>query len=154
MDSPLLVTFFILPFQAMDCGRCPHPHSSHYHAFAEWVEKKESHVTVDEKMKKKWRAAKVEKERIEGLVAKSEREVGNLSLAMEEGMDELARLVEEYAGLALSGRFSGPLERTIRVLEARCQRMEEGGNRDQLQKMRASLEGMIERLNALRKAKE
>ncbi len=43
------------------------------------------------------------------------------------GMDELARLVDEYAGLSLSGCFLGPLEKKIRLLEQHCESMEQQG---------------------------
>ena len=72
-----------------------------------------------------------------------EREVGILCLAME-GMAEVYWLVT-FKSLLRTAGGGNP------VLKPRWQRMEEGGNRDQLQKMRASLECIIERLNVLRK---
>jgi hypothetical protein len=72
-------------------------------------------VSVDDNMKKQWEAAKDEKEKTEALVATSKSALDDLSYAMDEAMDELARLAEEYACLSLSGCFSAPLEKAIRL---------------------------------------
>ena len=75
---------------------------------------------------------------------------------MDDGMGELVRLAEEYAYLSLSGCFLGPLEKAIRVLDEHCRRSmeEQGVSRDQLEKMRGSLETMERRLDLLKAAKE
>ena len=86
------------------------------------------------------------------LIAASQRIPGHLKDA---GMEELARLAEEYAGLSLSGCFSGPLKKAIRLLEQHCECMEEQGvSRDRLKKMRGDLEDMKKRLDLLKKVKE
>ena len=78
-----------------------------------------------------------------------------LNYTKDVGLDDLAWLAKEYAGLSLAGCFSGPLEKTIRLLEDHCEKKEEqGGSRDQLEKMRASLKDMKRRLDVLRKARE
>ena len=110
---------------------------------------------VDDDMKKKWEAAKDEKEKTEALIATSKCILGSLGYAMDEGMDELVQLAEEYASLSLSGCFSGLLEKAIRLLELHCESMEKQGvSRDQLERMRGSLEQMNRRLELLRAAKE
>ena len=141
--------------QLASCFECDHPHWSHFHLYSTWVQVQETKVSVDDKMKKQWDAAKDEKEKTEALVATSTAALGDFSDAMDEAMDELARLAEEYAGLSLSGCFSAPLEKAIRLLEQRCRAMEEKGvSPEQLERMRASLEQMKGRLDLLRKAKE
>jgi len=128
---------------------------SHFHAFDKWVQKHESQVTVDDDMKKMWEAAKDEKEKTEALVAESERTLSELSYSMDTGMDELVRLADEYGRLSLSGSFSGPLEKEIRLLELHCHSLEEQGvSGDQLEKMRARLEDRKRRLDVFNKAKE
>ncbi len=152
MDDNTVSALLLVQFQPLPCDKCHHSHSSHFHAFAKWVQKPESQETVDHEMKTK---AKDEKEKIEALIAASEHTLYDLSYAMDEGMDELARLAEEYAALSLSGCFSGPLEKTIRLLEQVYESMEEKGvSRDKLEKVRGSLEDMRKRLDVLRKAKE
>ena len=137
------------------CDQCSHSHLFHLPSHSKWVEKQESWVTVDDDMKLKWEAAKDENEKTAALVATSERTLGDLSHTIDEGMDELVRSADEYAGLSLSGCFSGPLEKAIRLLEAHCECMEEQGvSRDQLGKMRASLEDMKRRLDLLKTAKK
>ena len=111
-------------------------------------------MTVDDDMKSKWEAAKDEKEKTAALVATSERTLDVLTHTIDEGMNELVRSADEYAALSLSGCFSGPLEKAIRLLEARCESMEEQGvSRDHLEKIRASLEDMKRRLDVLKTAK-
>ena len=137
------------------CDQCSHSHRFHYHSLFKWVQKQESRVTVDDDMKSKWEAAQDENEKTAVLVATSERTLGVLSHTIDEGIDELVRSADEYAGLSPSGCFSGPLEKAIRLLEAHCDCMEEQGvSRDQLEKMRGSVETMKRRLDLLRTAKE
>ncbi len=108
-------------------------------------------MTVDDEMKTRWEAAEGEKEKTEALVAASERELGRLGLTMAEGMGELVRLADAYAGLSLSGCFSGPLEKAIKLLETHCESMKvQGVSGDRLEKVQASLEDMKRRLDVLR----
>lgn len=112
-------------------------------------------MSVDDNMKRQWDAAKDKKEMTEALVATSESVLSDLSHAMDEAMDELARSAEHYACLSLSGCFSAPLEKAIRLLEQRCNGLEEKGvGPEQLERMHRSLDQMKGRLDILRKAKE
>ncbi len=61
----------------------------------------ETQVSIDDTMKKQWEAAKDEKERTEALVIARKSALGDLSHAIGEAMDELARLAEDYACLSL-----------------------------------------------------
>src|SRR5258706_16412654 len=146
-DDDLLFAIVIL-FQPRPCVICAHSNRSHFHAFSKWVQKEESQVTVDEEMKTQWEAAKDEKEKTEALVAGSQRTLDSLSSTIEASMDALVRLQEEYAGLSLSGCFSVPMEKAIRLLELHCHSMEQKGV-SQLEKMRARLENMKPRLDIL-----
>ncbi|SRR5258706_3201621 len=155
MGDSIIFALVVFPFQFVRCAKCHHLLWSHFHAFGEWVQKQESQVTVDEDMKKKWEAAKDEKEKTEALVAESKHKLDSLSSTVETDMDALKGLQEEYAGLSLSGSFSGPLEKEIRLLELHCHSLEEQRvGRDQLEKMRGCLEDMKRRLDVLNKAKE
>jgi chaperonin cofactor prefoldin len=112
-------------------------------------------VSVDDNMKKQWEAAKDEKEMTKALAITSKRALDDLSRVMNDAMDELARLAEDYACLSLSGSFLAPLEKAIRLLEQRCKGMEEKGvSPEQLERMHGSVEQMKGKLNLLIKAKE
>src|SRR5258706_640734 len=114
-----------------------------------------SQVMVDKGMKKKWEVAKDEKEKTEVLVAESKRKLDSLSSTVEADMDALVRLADEYGRLSLSGSFSGPLEKEIRLLELHWHSLEEQGvSGDQLEKMRAGLEDRKRGLDVFNKAKE
>ena len=139
VDDNTVSALLLVQFQPLPCDVCHHSHSSHFHAFAKWVKQ------ADDDMKKKWEAVKDEKEKAEALIAASDRTLGDL---IDEGMDELGQLAEEYADLSLSSSFSGPMEKAIRLLVLHCKNMEEQGvSRDQLEKMRG-------RVELLRKVKE
>ena len=58
-------------------------------------------MIVDNGIKKKWEAAKEEKEKTEALVAASKRTLGVLSCTVDTGMDELVRLESEFCRLSL-----------------------------------------------------
>ncbi|SRR5258706_1850900 len=155
VEHSLIRVLLLFPSQLRSCSHCHHSHWSHSHLRSEWVLGQETQVSIDDTMKKQWGEAKDEKERTEALVTASESAVGDLSRVMDEAMDELAQLAEDYACLSLSGCFSAPLEKAIRLLEQRCKGMEEKGvSPEQLERMHGSLEQMKGRLDVLRKAKE
>src|SRR5258706_14091273 len=142
-EDDALFFSIVLLFQHRPCVTCKHSNRSHFHAFSKWVQKQEAQVTVDDEMKTKWEAAKDEKEKTKALVGGGQRKLDSLSSTVEAGMDARVRLQEEFGRLSLSGSFSGPLEKAIRLLELHCHSLEEQGvGGDQLEKMRASLEGM------------
>ena len=111
-------------------------------------------MTVDDDMKKQWQAARDENAKTAALVATSKQALEDLNRVTDDALDELAVWAAEYAELSLSGSFSAPLEKAIRLLEQRCRNMEEKGvSREQLVKVRESLEKMKQRLDLLGKAK-
>ena len=98
-------------------------------------------MAVDDNMRKQGEAAKDEKERTEALVATTKSALEDLSHIVDDAVDDLAQLGEEYAHLSLSGGFSAPLEKAIWLLEQRCRGMEEKGvSLELLGKVRHSLE--------------
>ena len=146
--------FLLFPRQFSSCSKCNHPHLSHFHLHSTWEQVYGAQLSVDDDTRRQWEAAKDEKERTEALIATSRGALGDLSRIIDEAMDELARLAEEYASLSLSGSFSAPLEKTVWLLEQRCKGMEEKGvGLEQLTKVRSSLEHMKGRLDLLRKAR-
>jgi hypothetical protein len=141
--------------QLTSCSECTHPHLFHFHLRSEWVQVQDAQVSVDNNMKRRWEAAKNEKQKTEALFATSKRALGDLSRIINEALNELAQLAAEYARLSLSGSFSAPLEKAIWLLEQQCKGMEEKGvGPEPLAKVRSRLEEMKVRLGLLRKAQE
>ncbi len=115
----------------------------------------DAQVAIDTNMKRKWEAAKSEKEKTDALAETSKRALDDLGRIINDAMDDLAQLADEYAHLSLSGSFSAPLEKAICLLEQQCKGLEERGvGPEQLKKVRSSLDEMKGRLDLLRKAKE
>jgi len=147
--------FRLFPRQFSLCSNCNHSHLSHFHLLSTWEQAYEAQVSVDDDMRKRWEAAKDEKERTDALFATSKTALEDLSYIIDEATCELARLAEEYASLALSGSYSAPLEKAIWLLEQRCRGMEEKGvGLELLTKVRTTLDDMKGRLELLRKARE
>ena len=147
--------FLLFSRQFSLCSKCNHPHLAHFHLRSTWEQVYEVRLSVDGKMRRRWEAAKNEKERTEALVATSKSAMEDLSRIIDEAIDELARLGEEYASLSLSGSFSAPLEKAIWLLEQRCKAMEERGvGLELLTRVRGSLDAMRLRLDLLRRARE
>lgn len=127
----------------------------HFHLRSEWVKVHDAQVAIDSNMKRKWQAAKNEKEKADALAETSKRALEDLSRIINDAMDDLAQLADEYAHLSLAGSFSAPLEKAIWLLEQQCKGMEEKGvGPEQLEKVRSSLVEMTRRLELLRNAQE
>ena len=143
------------PWQFALCSECNHPHSSHFHLRSTWEQVYEARLSVDHNMRKQWEAAKDEKERIGALFATSKTALEDLGRIIDESMDGLRQLAEEYARSSLSGDPLAPLEKAIWLLEQRCEGIEEKGvGLELLTKVRTSLEHLKGRLDLLRKAHE
>ena len=141
--------------QFTSCSECTHPHLFHFHLRSEWVKVHDAQVAIDSNMKRKWQAAKNEKEKADALAETSKRALDDLGLIINDAMDDLAQLADEYAHLSLAGSFSAPLEKAIWLLEQQCKGMEEKGvGPEQLEKVRSSLDEMTGRLDLLRNAQE
>ena len=104
---------------------------------------------------KKWEAAKAEKEGTELLIATYESELGFLNDAIDRTVDRLARLVEDYATLSLSGPFSAHMEKAVLLLEQRHKDMEQKGiSKEQVEKIQDSLDLMKRKLELVTKVEE
>ena len=137
------------------CAKCDHPHHSHSHTRQTWVQVSDTRLLVDEGMKKRWEAAKDEKENRKALIAAHEKALGDLDRIMDEAMEVLARLLEDYDGKSLSGSFAAHMEKARGLLEQHYMDTEEQGvNREQLGNMRSSSEQMKRKLDLLKMAKE
>ncbi len=155
VEHSLVGVVLLFPMQLSLCSKCNHPHLSHFHLRSTWKQVHEAQLSVDDSMRRQWKAAQNKKERTQALIATSESALGDLSGIIDEAMDELARLAEEYARLSLSGSFSAPLEKAIWLLEQQCRGMEEKGvDPEMLGKVRGRLGEMRRRLDLLGKVKE
>jgi hypothetical protein len=120
-----------------------------------WVNESDARPPVDEGVKKRWEAAKVEKEDTELLIARDESTLGDLTHAMNEAVDDLTLLVEDYATLSLSGPFSAHLKKATRLLEQRHKDMEKRGiSKEQLKKILDSLDLIKRKMELVTKAEE
>ena len=113
-DANPFVAWFQRLFRGQ-CAKCAHPHRSHSHTHHEWVKVTGQETLVDEGMKKEWETAKAEKDSAEEIIATKEKALGELNRIIHNDMDELARLVDRYAGLSLSESFSAHVEKAIRL---------------------------------------
>ena len=115
----------------------------------------EAQPIINDGMEKQWESAKDKKTTTAALIATGKRALEDLNRVTDDALDELAGWAAEYARLSLSGSFSAPLEKAIRLQEQRCMVMEvEAVTLKQLAKARKSLEQMKDRLDILGKAKE
>jgi hypothetical protein len=79
----------------------------------------------------------------EALLVMSKSKLEDLTRIIDEAMDELGWLAEEYGSLSLSGSFSAPLEKVILLLEQWYKGMEEKGvPLELLTKVQTSLDNM------------
>ena len=135
---------FLQPRFQMQCAKCTHPHRSHSHTRHAWVKEVDTQTLVDEGMKKKWEAAKAEKE----LITTNETRLAQLIPITYQEMDVLVRLVEDYAGLSLSESLSIHVEKVIRLYRD----MEEKGvNKEQ---STGRLDQMEKKLELLRRTEK
>jgi len=107
-------------------------------------------VAEREKKQKKWEAANAEKGNTEAVIAADERELSDLNHAMDNAMDDLTRLVEDYGRLSLAGSFSKHVEKAIRLLEERYTDMvQKGVSKAQLDNIQDGLDVMGRKLEVL-----
>ena len=113
-DANPLVAWFQRLFRRQ-CAKCAHPHRSHSHTRHEWVKVTGKETLVDEGIQKDWEAAKAEKDIAGEMIATKEKGLDELNRIIHDDMDELARLVDGYTGLSLSGSFSVHVEKAMRL---------------------------------------
>jgi hypothetical protein len=144
----------VLRLLRLRCSKCNHSHCYHSRTRHVWAKEFDTQASADEDLKK-WEAVKAEKEDIESLIEQYQKERIDLNGAMDNTIDNLSRLVEDYAAYSLSGNFSAHMEKAIRLLEQRYEDMEQKGNsKEQLVKMKESLELMKRKLELVTKAEE
>ncbi|KAM6499732.1 hypothetical protein JOM56_005240 [Amanita muscaria] len=132
----------------------PHPYHHHTHDHIEWQQKDHQRIVINRDAEKKYNAAKNENEKQEALKATIQETINNLSEEIENCLNRLALLTEEYAKLSLSGSFTGQVGKTVLLLELNLESMRNNGTDSELvRKVAESLERMKEMLNILEEAK-
>ena len=112
-------------------------------------------VAEREKKMRRWEAANAEKGNTEAIIAAGERELSDLNHAMDEAMDDLALLVEDYGRVSLAGSFSKHVEKAIRLLKERHTDMGKNKvSKAQLNNMQDGLDVMGRKLEVLIEAEE
>jgi len=135
------------------CSICGHTNQVHYHSKVQWEQVTDEQVPVDQDMKKRWEDAKDGEEKTAALIEAGRKMLNVLNQVIDEAMNELVRLVDEYACLSLSGSFAAQMEKAVGLLEQRYKAMEEKGHVD-LKRVKASLEKMKKELEVLKTAKQ
>jgi hypothetical protein len=119
-----------------------------------WQQVIDTQVSIDKDMKEKWEKAKSGKEKNEALIATSQEVLNQLDQVIDNATKDLAQLVEDYAGLSLSGSFSAQVKSAVRLLEQKYKAMEtKGVSQEQLEKVKGSLDVMKKKLVLLEAAK-
>ena len=137
------------------CKKCTHSLWNHHRCRAEWEQVDDMQVLIDQDVTTEWEAAKDEEGKTAVLVTFRGRALHKLDQVINDGIGDLAQLVERYSKLALSGGFSAQVDRTVKLLEHHYLALKGNGvDQDQLQKVDGSLGLMRKKLEVLNNAKE
>lgn len=137
------------------CNKCKHSLWDHHRCHSTWGQVADTQVLIDQDVKRKWAAAKDGKAKMAVLNAFRERVLRHLNQIINGATSDLARHVERYTLLSLSGNFSAQVHSVVRLLEQNYMTLEtKGVDSDQLQKVKESLEHMKRKLELLNDAKE
>jgi hypothetical protein len=83
------------------CKKCKHSLSDHHHGRVEWRQVSDKQASIDEDMKKKWKAAKDATEKTATLTRASEKVLNELNQVVSNATNDLAQLAEEHTGLSV-----------------------------------------------------
>jgi len=113
-------------------------------------------VLVDQDLKKKWEAAKDEKERTVALIAVNETVLYELDRVINPAPNDLVQLMEEFDCLLLTGSFLAQVERAVWSLERKYTAMQGKGvgRRAKLIEVKENLDHMKRKLELLSRTKE
>ena len=137
------------------CNKCNHSLWDHHRCRSTWVQAIDMQVLIDQNVKRQWAAAKDAKGKMAVLNALRERVLHDFDQIINSATSDLARHVERYDRLALSGNFSAQVDSVARLLEQNYTTLEtKGVGPDQLQKVKESVEHMKRKLELLNNAKE
>ncbi|KAM6499734.1 hypothetical protein JOM56_005242 [Amanita muscaria] len=135
-----------------NCPHCRHPYHLHTHDHMEWQQKDHQRIVINQDAEKKYNAAMNENEKQEALKANVQETINDLNEEIEDCLNRLGLLTEEYAKLSLSGSFAGQVRKTVVLLELNLESIR-GTDSESVRKVEESLERMKEILSILEKAK-
>ena len=131
------------------CDKCDHSLRNHHRCHAIWEQGTTTQVPVDQNTKE-WDSAKDRTEKKAILVAIREKVLDQI---IGGATNDLARQVERYAHLSLSGSFSAQVGSAVRLLEQNyIGLLEKGVDQDHLQWVEESLFNMRRKLKILQMA--
>ena len=137
------------------CNKCNHSLWDHHRSRSTWGQVIETQVLIDQNVKRKWVVAKDGKGKMAVLDAFRETVLRNLDQIINDATSDLARHVERYTLLALSGNFSAQVASAVRLLNQNYTTLEmKGVDSDQLQRVKESLEHMKRKQRLMNFAKE
>ena len=115
----------------------------------------DNQVLVNQDLKGKWEAAKVEKERTSALIAVNEMVLHDLDRLINRAPKDLMLLMKEFDCLSLTGGFLAQVQRGVWSLEREYTAMKEGRiDQAKLIKVKESLDHMKRKLELLSHANE
>ncbi|KIL58591.1 hypothetical protein M378DRAFT_86306 [Amanita muscaria Koide BX008] len=150
----LVSAYFVLHNSLLlpNCPHCRHPYHLHTHDHMEWQQKDHQRIVINQDAEKKYNAAMNENEKQEALKANVQETINDLNEEIEDCLNRLGLLTEEYAKLSLSGSFAGQVRKTVVLLELNLESIR-GTDSESVRKVEESLERMKEILSILEKAK-
>jgi hypothetical protein len=132
-------------FFGRQCDRCNHSLSHHYLSNSKWEQVLDKQVLVNQDMKRRWEAAKDEKEKAAVLLAASNKVLNDLNQVVSRATTQLAQVAQRYGRLSLLGSVSDEVGSAVRLLEQHHKNLERNRISEyQLQKVKASLDYMKE----------
>ncbi|KAM6499736.1 hypothetical protein JOM56_005244 [Amanita muscaria] len=142
--------YLLLP----NCPHCKHPYHHHTQDRMEWRQKDHQTIVIDQDAEKKYKEAKNENEKQEALKATIQKTINDLNEEIEDCLNRLGLLTEEYTRLSLSGSFAGPVRKTVVLLELNLECMRNiGTDSESVRKVEQSWERMKEMLRVLERAR-
>ena len=137
------------------CNKCHHSLWDHHRCRSKWGQVPDRQVLIDQDVKRKWEAAKDEKGKTAVLSTFRDKVQRNLNQVINGATNDLAKHVERYTRLSLSGNFSAQVGSVVKLLEQNYATLEtKGVGIDQLQKVKESLDHMKRKLELLNSAKQ
>jgi len=136
------------------CDKCKHNLWNHHRCHAIWEKVTSTQASVDQDMKE-WDSANDGTKKTAILLAMREKVLHDLDQITNGATNDLARQVERYSRLSLSGRFTSQVDSAVRLLEQNYIGLEQKGvSQDHLQRVKGSLDSMKRKLGILNMAKE
>ena len=135
------------------CDKCDHGLWNHHRCHAIWEQGTTTQAPVDQDMKE-WDSTKDRTGKEAILVKVREKVLHSLDQITNDATNDLARQVERYARLSLTGSFSAQVDSAVKLLEqSYTGLLAKGIGQDHLQRVDESLANMRRKLKILQMAR-